>query len=200
MWYYYHVTHFFMTTLEQDFAKAKSRMTNQIRFEGQRWAAWLLLAKEELGPARDVLWGKEPEQDRWNPVQKKLLFVLQNLDDVTWHELRDLIIAIGDVDDIWSVCFDHIAYMYGMCFVEEEVLDRVLEDIEKCEHCSNVPAAFAYQFVACGKPMTFREIWEIAHCSETAIWSLITMVENEVMCEQSTYYMTEEDIATVKVS
>lgn len=189
-----------MTTLEQDFAKAKSRLTNEIRFEAQRWAAWLLLAKEELGSASDVLWEGELEEEHWNGAQKKLLFVLMNLEDVTWHELRDLIIAIGDVDEIWHVCFGYIAYMYGMLFVDEDALDRVLEDIGKCEDCSNAPAAFAYQFVACGKPMTFREIWEIAHCSKTAIWSLISIVENEVMCEQSTYYMTPEDHAAITVS
>lgn len=179
-----------MTTLEQDFAKARSRVESNLRFEAERWATWLCMAREDVLDIPDALSEKEPYDDHWNAEQKKFFFVLCNLRDVTWTELKNLILDMGDVDVIWDACM-HVAYMYGFTVIDEEHIDDIIEEVTKCPKCQEAMSVFAYQYVACGRPLTLRQVMQIGHYTD-ALWSLVTLVENEVMCERSYEWRMEE--------
>ena len=181
-----------MTTLEQDFAKAKATHTQNVRFEAERWAAWLCMAREELGDFPDILSVKEDECDHWNPRQKNLFHGLLHCRDITFSEIKELIVEIGNVDEIWNVCFEHICYMYAFCFVEEEAVDRILDQVKECDQCNMWLSAFAYQVIALGRPLSMSDMWHMAHCgSDQVIWSFITAIENDVMCEKGFEFRLE---------
>jgi len=170
-------------TLEQQFAEAKSKQDSIIEIEASNWAAWLCELQQEFGPVSDILASNEYEDDHWTSAQKNLLFVLINLKGgATFDELKALLIKIGDVDDIWNLCLDHICWMFSMMFIDEEIVDKVLEDVGKCEHCANAYAVFGYQMVASSNPLTLPEVYSFTHSSKnTAIWSFVRMVETDAV-------------------
>ena len=183
-----------MTTLEQDFAKAKAEMSQNIRFEAERWAAWLCVCREELAPFPDALYAKEDEDTGWNPLQRNLFLVLYNLPDVTFLEIKNLLIKIGNVDDIWNACL-HICYMYSFGFFQDkEVFEKVLEDVERCDKCFDWLAVYVYQYVALGTPLTMSQVFHMAHSEdESLIWGFVRVVENEVLCGLGYDYRKEQE-------
>ena len=184
-------------SLESQFAKAKAKHSDAIHHEAHCWAAFLIMLDETLGPYSNILASNEyDDKEHWNPAQRKLLFVLSHLKrhDLRYSELYKLLTDIGDVDDIWQLCFDHICYMAAFMFVDEDIIDKVLEDAKSCERCSSALSAFIYQFVAAGEPLTLREVWEIAHVPRSStLYSFVRLIENDEMYGHGTFYKEHEE-------
>ncbi len=183
-------------SLESQFARVKATHSDSIHNEAHCWAGWLIACSEELGPFSDILALNEYEdEERWNSAQRKLLFVLSHLKqhDLRYSELYQLITDIGDVDEIWQLCFDHICYMAAFRFIAEDAVDKILEDVKGCERCSPALSAFIYQFVPAGSPLTLQEVWEIAHVPQAStLYSFIRLMENDEVFGLGTFYKENE--------
>lgn len=183
-------------SLEAQFAKVKAKHSDTIHNEAHCWAGWLIACSEELGSFSDILASNEyDDKEHWNPAQRKLLFVLSHLKryDLRYSELYKLLTDIGNVDDIWNVCFDHICYMAAFGFVEEDNIDNILKDVENCERCQPTLSAFTYQYVPSGAPLTLSEVWEIAHASKAStLYSFVRLIENDQVFGLGTFYKENE--------
>jgi len=163
-------------TLEQSFAEAAKKVTESNAQEAERWAGWILTASIEMTHPRDVLWSKEAESEHWSKEQADVLRYLLNTEDMVFSELEELILAIGDVDGIWSLCFSHICWMYGCSnFSEGEEIDEFLKMVDECSLCGDGACLYAYQFAVTEMPLSFVQCQEMAH--HDIIWGYISHVE-----------------------
>lgn len=169
-------------TLEQDFSQAKTNHESSIDREATHWAIWIVEANQQFGAFSDLLWGEEFEQDRWNEPQQKMLKELITTDNLTFKKVYDLLTNIGNTDDIWNLCFDHICYMLAFTQFSEEEVDNVIEMTQKCDDCLTGLQLHAYQWVVTESPLELDEVMELIHSKHTNLtWSYVGQIESEVL-------------------
>ena len=163
-------------TLEESFAQAAEKVNSTLAREAETWAAWLMLAKLEIMPANDALAPEEWKHDYWNDKQKNLLrYLIEAKEEAQYQAVKDLLTDIGNVDDIWHVCYDHICYMYGCCAIPEEKLDHFLELCKEDDCHINGISLYAYQWAVFERPLEVPDTLIMARTS--MIWRYISQVE-----------------------
>ena len=151
--------------LHQEFAKAAAKQSVQIEEVASMWAAWMMVAHNERMSIADACHHAEHEGSVWNSAQKKFWFVVTALDNVTYQEIKKLLIAIDDVNEIFSVG-THMVWMYAGSFIREDCIDKWLEKTDECSGCYYQSLIKCFHYMITDYPYSLNLYEAIAHADE----------------------------------
>lgn len=152
--------------LHHEFDKIVAKRRNSTEEIASHWAAWLTIAHSEHMPMRHVFSEKDAEDtDNWNSAQQKFWFVTTALEDVTYQEIKKLLVNVGDFELICSLC-THALWMYSSTFICEDHIDEWLENTTKCDGCYYEALIYTFHYMITDHPLSHSFYEGVAHSDE----------------------------------
>lgn len=154
-------------TLEEQFALAVKKQSNNVFKEAGMAAAMLKMLHDGITPISNVIADDIWDQpERWSANQVSVWRWLLTVpeDNIDYTEAQKKFLMCETVDEIFNIYW-HLCWMYGSLMVCEssEELDKLHEAVDHCGDCYEGVALFAYQHVLMRYPMSYPACATIAH-------------------------------------